>query len=126
MAEIYDSAIIEILAFLFFVLFLEFLNMIQCGFTGIILGQKKNNAKTGFSVLFGSISFLVSQSIIIAVLFSIAIFNKDFMNLFVTNSIPDVQTIKTMIYIAILSYSLVSLLSCFVNIKFFKKGVNVD
>lgn len=126
LAETYNSTILGIIALLVFVLFLEFLKILQCGFTGIILGHRKNNAKTGFSVLFGAITFFASQLIIIAVLFGIAIFNKDFMNLFVTNNIPDIQTLKIIIYVAISCYTLVSLLICFVNILLFKKGVDVD
>ncbi len=126
LAEIYDSSILGILALFVFILFLEFLNILQCGFTGIMLGHRQNTAKTGFSVLFGCVTFLVSQTVIIAILFGIAIFNKDFMNIFVTNNIVDIQTIKTMIYVAISGYSLVSVLICFINICIFKKGVNVD
>ncbi len=126
LAEIYDSTMIGIILLLVFVFFLEFLNILQCGFTGIILGQRKNNAKTGFSVLFGAVAFMVSQTIIVMLLFLIALFNKDFMNLFVTNTVPTVQTLKSMIYIAIFGYTLVSLIICCVNIKLFKKGVNVD
>ena len=126
LAEIYDSSILGIIALFMFVLFLEFLNILQCGFTGIILGHRKNNAKIGFSVLFGGLAFLASQIIVVAVLFGIAIFNKDFMNLFVTNNALNIQTIKGMIYVSISCYSLVSALICFVNIRLFKKGVNVD
>ncbi len=125
-AEIYDSSIVGLFLLFAYTLFLEFLNVLQCGFTGIILGHMRNNAKTGFSVLFGVVAFLTSQVIVIAVLFGIATFNKDFMNLFITSNIPDIQTIKAMIYVAISCYTLVSLLMCFVNIRLFKKGVNVD
>ena len=120
------GTILGILALFIFVLFLEFLNIIQCGFTGIILGHRRNNAKIGFSVLYGAVAFFVSQVIVLMVIFIIAIFNKDFMNLFVTENIPDVQTIKSMIYVAISSYAFVSIISCFVNIRLFKKGVNID
>ena len=126
LAEAYDSTILGIVALLVFVLFLEFLNILQCGFTGIILGHRRNTAKTGFSVLFGAIAFFVSQTIILAILFCIAIFNKDFMSLFITNNMPDIQTAKNMIYIAITCYSFVSVLICLINIRLFKKGVNVD
>ncbi|MBR6743372.1 MAG: hypothetical protein IKL94_02640 [Clostridia bacterium] len=126
LVEIYDSTILGIIASFVFILFLEFINILQCGFTGIILGNRKNNAKTGFSVLFGAAAFFVSQVIIIAVLFLIAIFNKDFMNLFVTNNVMEIQTIKIMIYVSISCYTLVSLLICYINIRLFKKGVDVD
>lgn len=125
-AEVYDSTLLGIIVAFVFILFLEFLNILQCGFTGIILGHRQNNAKIGFSVLFGAVAFLFSQAIIIAVLFLIAIFNKDFMNLFVTNNALDLQTIKQMIYISISCYSLVSAFVCFVNVALFKRGVNVD
>ena len=125
-AQLYDSTILGIIALLVFVLFLEFLNILQCGFTGILLGHKKNTAKVGFSVLFGFVTFLASQMVVLAVLFGIAIFNKEFMNLFVTNALPDISTLKSMIYTSIGSYTFVSVLICFVNIHLFKKGVNVD
>ena len=126
LTEMYDSTMLWIVVLFLFILFLEFLNILQCGFTGIILGHRMNGAKTGLSVLFGGVAFMASQAVVIAVLFVIALFNSDFMNLFVTNSIVDVQTVKLMIYASVASYSLVSLLICFVNIKLFKKGVNVD
>ena len=126
MAEAYDSTILVIIALFVFVLFLELLNILQCGFTGIILGHRMNNAKIGFTVLFGALAFMISQTIIIMILFSIAIFNKDFMNLFITNNVLTIQTIKSMIYISISCYTLISVLICFINIKLFKKGVNVD
>ncbi|MBO5928543.1 MAG: hypothetical protein J6Q42_00815 [Clostridia bacterium] len=85
-----------------------------------------NNAKTGFSVLFGAVAFFVSQAIVLAVLFLIALFNTEFMNLFVTNTTLNVQTIKSMICVAISCYTLVSVLGCVTNIYLFKKGVNVD
>ena len=125
-AEAYDSTILGIITLFVFILFLEFLNILQCGFTGIILGHTRNTAKTGFSVLFGFLTFMVSQTIVIAILFIIALFNNDFMNLFITNSLPDIQTVKSMIFISVFSYSFVSALICFVNIHLFKKGVNVD
>lgn len=126
LAEIYDSSILGILVAFLFVLFLEFLNILQCGFTGIILGHRMNNAKTGLSVLFGFVTFGVTQGLVLVIMFLVALFNKDFMNLFVTNTAINIDTIKIAIYIAIATYTLISILLCFVNIKLFKKGVNVD
>lgn len=124
--QVYDSTLLQIIALFGIVFFLQFLNILQCGFTGIILGHRKNSGKTGFSVLFGSLAYLLSQAIIVAVLFVIAIFNKDFMNLFVTNTVLNVGVIKSMTYISIFCYTLVSVLICFVNVRLFKKGVDVD
>ncbi len=125
-AQVYDSTLLQIIALFVVVFFLEFLNVLQCGFTGIILGPRKNSGKIGFSVLFGSAAYLASQAIIVVILFGIAIFNKDFMNLFVTKTALSVAAVKSIIYISIIGYTLISVLICFVNIRLFKKGVDVD
>lgn len=125
-ADSYEVSI-GFLIFLFvFVILLQIANALQCGFTGMILGHRKNNAKTGFSVFFGFVTYLISQMVIVLLVFSVAIFNKDFMNLFVTNEMVSISVLKTALYLTIIGYALVSVLLCFVNIKLFKKGVNVD
>ena len=85
-----------------------------------------NNAKTGFSVLFGFISFLVSQNAVIAIFFIMSLFNKDFMVLFSGGDIIGVDVIKSAFSVAIVSYTIINIALCFINIKLFKKGVNVD
>jgi hypothetical protein len=66
LATLYDSSVVAILIVFIFILFIEFTNVLQCGFTGIILGHRMNNAKVGFSVLYGFISFFVSQTAVLA------------------------------------------------------------
>lgn len=125
-AESYNISI-GFLIFLFvFVILLQIINALHCGFTGMILGHRKNNAKTGLSVLFGFITYIISQTAIVLLVFAVAIFNKDFMNLFLTNEMVSISVLKTAIYLTIIGYSLVSVLLCIINIKMFKKGVNVD
>ncbi len=108
------------------VIFVQISNIFQCGFTGIILGHRMNNAKIGFSVLFGFIVYLVTQALILAVTFSVAIFDESFMNLFVTAEIVSLDILKKALYMSITSYIIIFVIGCFVNIKLFKKGVNVD
>ncbi len=127
LAELYDSSILGFLIAILLVLFIEFLNILQCGFTGIILGHRMNNAKVGFSVVFGFVAFSISQMAVIGITFIAAIFNEDFMNLFKTAEANiSIDTLKLAMVLAIVSYTLVSVLLCLVNIKLFKKGVNVD
>ena len=126
LAEVYDSTIVGILASLMLMLFLEFLNVLQCGFTGIILGYRKSTAKIGYSVLFGLVAFWLSQMIVLCVFFGVALFNADYMNLFVTTEAMSVEDIKGMIGVGVACYAFVSLLFCFVNIRLFKQGVDVD
>jgi len=124
--EIYDSTFTVFLLVILFILFLELLNAVQMGFTGIILGHKMNNNKTLYSVIFGFISYIASQVFIVISLFILGLFNKEIMNLFHTTDIVSVDMIKQISVFACISYSLVVVIVYFINNKLFKKGVNVD
>lgn len=125
-ANSYDVSIAFLIFLLVFVILLQIVNALQCGFTGMILGHRKNNAKTGFSVFFGFVTYMASQIVIVLLVFLVAVFNKDFMNLFVTNEMVSISVLKSALYLSIIGYVFVCVLLCFVNIKLFKKGVNVD
>ncbi len=125
-ANAYGSTIIRIVMSLLFVLFLEFSNLLQAGYMGIILGHRSNNGKLGFSILIGFASYITTQIIAMAMLFIVALFNKDFMNLFITNEIVNVSSLKTIIYLAIAIYTIILIVCYYINIRLFKKGVNVD
>ena len=109
------------------VIFLEVFNAIQCGFLGIILGNKMNNAKLGYSVLFGFIAYLLAQSIILGLVFIYGLFDSSIMELFKTTAINiDVKAFKVL---AILSSSLYILIIFIMSIlckKELNKGVNVE
>lgn len=125
-AEMYDSTVLKLLFIVVFVLFLEMLFMLQIGYTGIILGNKKNNNKMVYSIIFGFICYMATQALILIILFVIGIFNKEVMNMFVTNNIVSVDIIKTVLYIAVAIYSSLIVIYYYINVKLLKKGVNVD
>lgn len=125
-ANAYGSTIIKILMAFLFVFFLQFANMVQSGYTGIILGHRQNSAKIGFSVLLGFAAYIGTQMVALGMLFLLALFNKDFMNLFITNEIISVGVIKKIIYIALAIYTIIIVGIYFINLILFKKGVNVD
>jgi len=126
LATVYDSTIIMIIFEFILVFFLEIMNMLQSGYVGIVLGHKKNNNKTAFSILFGFITYLLTQLFVITVVFLVALFNPELMNLFYTVDALSIDTIKTCIYLAIFVYTLNIFILYFVNIKLFNKGVNID
>lgn len=125
-ANAYGSTIIKLLLALLFVFFIEFANMLQSGYTGMILGHKMNNTKIGFSVLFGFGAYIITQIFAVLMLFLTALFNKDIMNLFFTNEIINTEMIKIIIYLAIIIYIITFIAGYIVNLKMFQKGVNVD
>ncbi len=109
------------------IIFLEVFNAIQCGFLGIILGHKKNNAKVGFSILFGFITYLISQSIVLLLVYVYGFFDSTVMELFKTYTINiDVTAFKTLAIISSVLYIIIILLMKFICIKELKKGVNVE
>jgi len=125
-ANIFDSSILNIIIAVLFVFFLELVNGLFSGYTGILLGHKKNNNKVGYSVLFGFIAYLITQTIGIISIFVVGIFNKDIMNLFITNEIINIDSIHTIIYLAIIIYTTTIILLHITNLKLFKQGVNVE
>ena len=125
-ANMYNSTILGVLLSFLFISFLEIFNGLQAGYTGIILGHKMNNAKTGFSVLYGFISYMAIQVFGLLVIFITGIFNKDIMNLFITNEIINIDMVKMIINMALFTYLATAIINYLINLKLFKKGVNVD
>lgn len=126
LADIYNTTLLKILFAFFLVFFLEFANILQSGFTGIILGHKMNSGKLGFSVLFGFISYMITQVFAIIMIFIVGLFNENIMNLFHTTTFINVETIKIIIYLAIFVYTVSLIIVYFINQYLFKQGVNVE
>lgn len=124
--EMIDSTMFIFVLMFVFILFLEIFNLLQIGFTGIILGHKMNNNKVLYSVIYGFVSYSVIQVIVFVVLFVVALFNKDMLNLFFTNEIINMEMVKFIIILAIFIYSVSIIGVYFVNQKLLSKGVNVD
>ena len=69
---------------------------------------------------------MVIQIFVLIIIFITALFNKDLMNLFITNTMINVDMIKLVIYLAIIIYSITFVIGYLFNLKMFKKGVNID
>ena len=108
------------------VIFLEIFNAIQCGFFGILTGYRKNNNKTGFSVLFGFIAYLTSQCIVLLLVFIVGLFNDNIMNLFKNSVLLDASSFKLLVVLSIILYLLIIGLMNILCKKVFNKGVNIE
>lgn len=126
LAQVYDSTVVTIILAFIFVCFLEIMNMLQSGYVGIVLGHKRNNNKTFLSIVFGFITYILTQIFTILIVFLVALFNKDLMNLFYTVDTLSVDTIKLCIYLASFTYTLNIIIIYIFNSKLFSKGVNID
>ena len=109
------------------IIFLEVFNAIQCGFLGIILGNKMNNGKIGYSVLFGFITYLVVQSLILGLVFVYGLFDSSIMELFKTATINiDVEAFKVLAILSSLLYIVIIFIMSILCKKELNKGVNVE
>ena len=125
-AKMYDSTVLKIILTFVFIVFLEMLATLQAGFTGIIIGHRYNNNKIGLSVIFGFIAYMLGQMLVLVLIFIVGILNSDIMMLFETNVMPNVETIKIILYLAIGVYSALTAIYYIVNKKLLSKGVNVE
>lgn len=126
MATAYESTILKIVISFLAVFFLEIATLLQAGYTGIILGHRMNNAKFGFSILYGFSSYMVIQVVVLLIIFIFALFNNNLMDLFVSNQIFDIGVIKLIIFMTCLIYTVVLIITYVLNLKLFEKGVNLD
>ena len=119
-----NNSILFILSLLL-ILFIELLSMLLFGYLGIILGNRKNNRKTFFSILFAFISYMISQLFILFIMFIIGLFNSNIMNLFISNEV-DINSIKLLIIVSLIIYVTIIIVVGFISKLIFNKGVNVD
>ncbi len=127
LADSMDSSAAELILILIAVLLVELLNMVQSGYLGIILGHQKNSGKTGLSVLFGAIVYIVSQGVVLLISFLMTMcFNDDAFRLFTENTITDFSVFKSLALIALVAYGIILAVGFFLSVRCFQKGVNVD
>ena len=125
-AEIYGSTILGFIIVIFLIFFLEMLNLLQSGYTGLIVGHKMNNNKISFSILYSFVAYTLTQLFVLLVIFLFALINKDIMNLFITNVMININILKVVVLVGIIVYTISIIVYYFINYKLLKKGVNVD
>ena len=109
------------------VVFLEFFNAIQCGFYGIILGHRKNNGKIGYSVFYGFLFYLITQMMVLGLVFIYGLFDPSIMALFKTATVSiDANAFKTLLILASTFYLGIIFIMFELCKKALNKGVNVE
>ncbi|MDO4963219.1 MAG: hypothetical protein Q4E75_03890 [bacterium] len=112
--------------YLVLILFLEIFNGLQSGFLGIIIGYSFNNYKFGLSVLFGFITYFVTQILVLFIIFIFGLFNKDIMLMFTSSSIINFNVLKQVAIITLILYVFITALINILCLIKLNKGVNVD
>lgn len=107
------------------VIFLELINLVQSGFTGLLIGNRKNNYKIGLSILFGGISYFVLQIIVLLIYLFVGVFDNRIYDVLLSSN-EDFELIKVIINYGLVIYLIPFVLNIILNIKIFNKGVDVE
>ena len=108
------------------IVFLEMFNALQCGFFGIIVGHRQNSNKIALSVLFGFIAYFASQSIVLALVFIVGLFNESVMGLFTNTVLLETGALKILFALSIILYIIIIWAMSFICKKLLNKGVNLE
>jgi len=108
------------------ILFLEMFNAIQCGFLGIILGHRRNNGKIAYSVIFGFLAYLISQTIVLLLVFIVGLFNSSIMSLFKNQMLMDTGALKLLVILSTIIYLMMILFMNIICKKILNKGVDIE
>ncbi len=126
-SETYETSMAALFITMAFEIFFQTFALIQAGLIGIILGQRMQNGKRGFSFLFGGIAYTIFQGIALFGLLIGALFKEGMITfLFAASDTMEAGILKTLLLIAIVVYALIDVLAFLLAIKFFNKGVNLD
>ena len=99
---------------------------IFAGYIGILLGHKSNDKRMIKSIIYGFITYMATQTITLILMFICGLFNKDIMNLFMTNNIVNIDILKYIMYGAILIYIIYIIIYYVIGNKLLKNGIDVD
>ena len=127
-----DGAAFLLLVILIFLMILGCIHSVQLGYTGIILGNRRNNNKLAWSVVFGFIVYFITQVINAIVMISFVV-NKQIRD-FLFTSVEEnmgvegltMHILNIMFGSIFILYVIYVIALYFINNKFLKKGVNVD
>ena len=122
----FDSSVTGIILAFLLIFFLEVANILQIGFTGVILGHKMQTNKTLLSIVFGFAVYMISQTFVLIALLLVSTFSPDLMNLFITNNAITIEAIKTLFFLSLIVYMGLLFAVYFLNVKLLKQGVNID
>lgn len=108
------------------IFYLEVLCMVSVGYTGLILGHRFNSHKMVWSIFLGLVCYGLTQGLILAALYILALINPNVMTLFTDNLLPTTGIICLLIAVAIGLYTAWAVIYYVADMALLKRGVNID
>lgn len=125
-ASTYNTTVLNLLALVTVVLFLQIMFIVLVGYVGIILGHQANRNKMLKTIVIGFGLYMLTQVISLIAIYIFGIFNSDVMNLINTTEMINIDIIKMLMYGAIGLYVIYIVFCYILGKKQLEKGVNVD
>lgn len=126
-ANTYNTTVINLLFTISLVLFLEIIFVILVGYAGIIIGHRFNRNKMVKSIAIAFGLYIGSSVLSLLIIYIMALWNQDMMNLInTTSSTVNEKAIKMIMIAAIAIYSIYNIIYYVIGKKQLEKGINVD
>ena len=107
-------------------IFVEILFILLIGFVGIVMGYRANQRKMAKSIITSFVLYAVFQVLTLAVIFIYGVFDPAVMNLINTTEQIDILSLKTLMYVATMTYSIYLVVLYTLGKSQLNKGVNVE
>lgn len=125
-ASTYNTTVLNLLLLVSMVLLLQIIFIVFIGYAGIVLGHKSNQNKMVKSIIISFGFYMIMQVTSVILVFAIGLLNPNIMNLVNTTEAINVETIKYLMYGAMIMYAIYIFFYFLLGIKQFEKGVNVE
>lgn len=125
-ASIYNSTVIRLILVLFLVVFTQLTLIIMIVYSAILLGYSKSDKRIIKSVTCGIISYLITQILVLLIVYIIGLFDPSIMQVFTSNTVKDITILKKLMYIIITIYLLFNIIYYYIGQRILKQGINID
>ena len=126
LASALDASTVGLVLAVVILVFVELVNMLSVVFSATIMTHKfeRNRAVKGF--LTGLAGFLVTQGVVVMVIFLLGLHNPNVMSLFGNGMVDSTETLKQIFWSAIAAYGTCAVVYYWFNLKMLQAGVDVD
>ena len=125
-ATTYNTTVLNFLLVVSLLVFVEILFILFIGFVGIVIGHRANQRKMVKSIITSFVLYAVFQVLTLVVIFIYGVFDPAVMNLINTTEQIDILSLKTLMYVATMVYSIYLVVLYTLGKAQLNKGVNVE
>jgi len=127
MSSTLNISVVLFLILVFFVVLLELLFILQCGYFGIIYGHTHNKNKFRNSFMFGLICYMIASIISIIIMVIVSLFDDGLKSIILGGTtVIEFELLKVLMIFASIIYVIYVVALYFINSKILKKGINIE